>query len=229
GYELEFAVRDSGIGIPADRIGKLFHRFSQVDASTARQHGGTGLGLAISHRLAALHGGRMWVESESGRGSCFRFTLTARTASAAPAPTASADGIELLDATFAARHPARILIAEDNPVNQKVLDRMLQKLGYTTEIAGNGREALAALHARPFDLVFMDVEMPELDGPAATRLIRAELPPARQPVVVAVTAHALSGSRESLLAAGMDAYISKPLRLADLTSTLARLPELRKK
>jgi CheY-like chemotaxis protein len=121
-----------------------------------------------------------------------------------------------------------VLIAEDNPVNQKVLMRMLQKLGYTAQAVGNGREVLAALRRETFDVVFMDVEMPDLDGPGATRALRSELPPARQPVVVAVTAHALAGNRELLLGAGMDAYLTKPIRLGELTALLKQLEELRR-
>ncbi|HEY1111187.1 MAG TPA: ATP-binding protein, partial [Opitutaceae bacterium] len=228
-YELEVAVRDTGIGIPAERISKLFHRFSQVDVSTTRRYGGTGLGLAISHRLAALHGGRMWVESEPGKGSCFRFTIAARTAGSAPAPAAASNQTEKFDADFAQRHPARILIAEDNPVNQKVLGRMLQKLGYAPEIVGDGRAAFAAVQARPFDLVFMDIEMPVLDGASAALLIRKEVAAERQPVILAVTAHAMAGSREEFLKSGMDGYLAKPIRLPDLTAELARSTQLRRK
>ncbi len=224
-YELEIAVRDTGIGIPAERIGKLFHRFSQVDISTTRRYGGTGLGLAISHRLAALHGGRMWVESEPGKGSCFRFTLTARTAGAAPAPPTARDPAEQFDPGFAGRHPARILVADDNPVNQKVLSRMLQKLGYAPEVVSNGQEAFGAVQARPFDLVFMDIEMPVLDGPGAAALIRKEIASDRQPMIVAVTAHAMAGSREAFLQAGMDDYLAKPIRLPELIAALARSTE----
>ncbi len=230
--ELAFRVRDTGIGIPADRLGRLFQNFAQVDASTTRRYGGTGLGLAISKRLAELHGGKMWVESEPGRGSIFHFTIIVRPAAESvpatrpsnpPFPTAS-----LFDPQFATRHPARILIAEDNPVNQKVLGRMLEKLGYTPEFANDGLAALATLHRAPFDLVLMDIEMPQMDGPTATRALRTELPPGLQPVVVAVTAHALAGARENFLAAGMDEILTKPIHLAELTAVLARLPALRR-
>ncbi len=225
--ELTFSVRDTGIGIPADRVSRLFQEFSQVDASTTRRYGGTGLGLVISQRLAALHGGRMWVESEPGRGSCFSFTIVA-----APCAVPAGTSVPFVartefDAEFARKHPARILVAEDNPVNQKVLVRTLQKLGYAPEVAADGLAALETLRRAPFDLVLMDVEMPELDGPAATRALRAELPPAHQPVVVAVTAHALVGDREQYLRAGMDGYLTKPIRLDELTGILARLAEFR--
>ncbi len=132
------------------------------------------------------------------------------------------------DAHFAARHPARILVAEDNPVNQKVLGRMLEKLGYTPEFAADGRAALATLHRTEFDVVLMDIEMPEMDGPTATRNLRNEFPAARQPIIIAVTAHAIAGSRETYLSMGMDEILTKPIRLPDLTALLARLGELRR-
>jgi signal transduction histidine kinase/ActR/RegA family two-component response regulator len=230
--ELAFRVRDTGIGIPADRINRLFQKFSQVDASTTRRYGGTGLGLVIGKRLAELHGGNMWVESEPGRGSVFHFTIIAHPAHEPALPTRTSNPpmlpASLFDAHFAARHPARILVAEDNPVNQKVIGRMLEKLGYTPAFANDGRAALSALHAAPFDLVLMDIEMPDMDGPAATRALRVELPAARQPIVAAVTAHAITGSRETFLATGMDAILTKPIRLPELTALLARLPELRR-
>jgi len=223
--ELTFSVRDTGIGIPADRLDRLFRQFSQVDASTTRRYGGTGLGLVISKRLAELHGGRMWVESRPGEGSCFSFTIMAPISEIiAPAPAACRQSE--FDPSFASRHPVRILIAEDNPINQKVALRTLEKLGYSPEVAADGIKALAALRRHPFDLVLMDVEMPEMDGPTATRAIRAEFPKADQPVIAAITAHALVGDREHYLNSGMDHYLTKPIRLADLTALLARVPAL---
>lgn len=222
--EIEFRVRDTGIGIPLDRRDRLFQRFSQVDASTSRHFGGTGLGLAISKRLAELHGGGIGVESEPGRGSTFYFTIAAAVvAVSAPAR----DAVVGFDEGFAVQHPARILIAEDNLINQKVMVRTLQKFGYAPEVAGDGLAAVAALRRQPFDVVLMDVEMPQMDGPTATRALRAELPAHRQPVVIAVTAHALAGDREQFLAAGMDGYLTKPIRLADLTDILRRRASLR--
>jgi signal transduction histidine kinase/CheY-like chemotaxis protein len=229
--ELHFTVRDTGIGIPSDRIDRLFLTFSQIDVSTSRRFGGTGLGLAISRRLAELHGGRMWVESNPGAGSRFHFTIVARTMpsdSVPPFERAAPSDQAGLKPEFAVMHPAHILVAEDNATNQKVILRTLQKLGYTPVLARHGREALEAFRTTDFDVVLMDVEMPVLDGPAATRMLRAELPSARQPVVVALTAHAGPGTRESLLAAGMDAYLAKPLRLMELTAVLANYRELRR-
>ena len=218
--ELIFSVQDTGIGIPADRLDRLFQQFSQVDISTTRRYGGTGLGLAISKRLAELHGGHMWVQSEPGAGSRFFFSIRAQPASAPEAPAPSAD-LGAFDPTFAQRHPVEILVAEDNPVNQKVARRLLEKLGYTPEIVANGLEALVALRRRPFDVVLMDVEMPEMDGATATRALRAELPSASQPAVIAVSAHALDSDRTQSMECGLDHYITKPVRLDQLTSALA--------
>lgn len=230
--ELAFRVRDTGIGIPPDRLNRLFQSFAQADASTTRRYGGTGLGLVISRRLAELHGGRMWVESEPGRGSIFHFTIVVRpaqeivsTSRSSNPPVAAASEF---DSQFAARHPARILVAEDNPVNQKVLGRMLEKLGYKPTFAADGLLALKALHAATYDLVLMDVEMPNMDGLATTRALRLDLPVELQPVVVAVTAHAVAGTSESFLEAGMDEILTKPIRLPELTGILRRVPTLRR-
>ncbi len=222
-HELHFAVRDTGIGIPADRIDQLFQLYAQADISTTRHFGGTGLGLAISKRLVELMGGRMWVESSEGHGSTFHFTLTVP---AAPAliPVASRPQ---LDAGFALKHPARVLVADDNPVNRKVAMRLLQHLGYTPEAALDGEGALAHVQKNSCDLILMDDEMPGLSGPAATAEIRRLVPAAQQPVITALTAHALVGDRERFIQAGMDEYLSKPLRIEDLTALLTRVPELR--
>jgi signal transduction histidine kinase/ActR/RegA family two-component response regulator len=227
--ELTFRVSDTGIGIPAARLPHLFQRFEQADSSTTRTFGGSGLGLVISRHLAELQGGKLWAESTPGVGSVFHFTILTRPAAARlPTPPPPAFATSEFDPQFASRHPARILVAEDNPVNQKVLGRMLEKLGYLPAYAADGLAALAALRATPFDLVLMDIEMPGMDGPAATRALRAEFPAARQPGVIAVTAHALADSRETFLSSGMDEILTKPIRLPELTALLARLPELRR-
>jgi PAS domain S-box-containing protein len=356
--ELHFAVRDTGIGIPASAMGRLFHSFSQVDASTTRKFGGTGLGLAISQRLAELMGGRMWVESEEGRGSTFHFTIHTEVASSKPLPYLSGvrthltgkrvlivddnstnrrilatlsqnwglaprtadsgpaalqlvdsgetfdvaiidmqmpgmDGVmlgremhkrnsseklpmvllssvgmhnEIPENLFTVRltKPAkasqifdaiagifpweegapkssrphdptvvaqaavptrseRILLAEDNIVNQKVALHMLARLGYRADVAANGVEALAAVHRQHYDVVLMDVQMPEMDGLESTKRMVKELPSRKdRPWIIALTANAMQGDRELCLHAGMDDYISKPLRLTELSSALER-------
>ncbi len=352
-YTLHFAVRDTGLGIPADRQDRLFRSFSQVDISTTRRYGGTGLGLAISKRLCEMMGGTIWVESEGvpGRGSTFHFTLQAPLAPAAPRvysrqqpllegrrvlivddnatnrrilraqtqawgmlprDTASpqealewirrgdpfdvalldmqmpdmdglmlaqeirrfhdaqalplimltslgrresgAEAVDLaayltkpvkpsqlhdalvevfgkarearsreavlqLDAQMGERLPLRILVAEDNVVNQKLALQVLKKLGYRADIAANGLEVLEALNRQPYDVVLMDVQMPEMDGLEATRRLRAMSLPVR---VIAMTANAMQGDREMCLAAGMDDYVSKPIRIEELVNALSK-------
>jgi PAS domain S-box-containing protein len=348
--EITVAVRDTGIGIPADRRDRLFQPFSQVDSSTTRKFGGSGLGLAISRRLAEAMGGRMWVESEPGRGSVFSFTFLAREDSAAvpasnpPGPavlagrtvlivddnaavrdwlagqltawgariTACSSGAAALDvlkagtsfdavildrqmpdfdglqlaqevrglpgrsglpllllaalsgggspegfaavvskplksaALFAALAPIlgratapvasrqartavveappstlRLLLVEDNPVNQRVATMLLAKLGYQVELAQNGAEAVAALAREPFEVILMDMEMPVMDGCEATRRIR-ETGSATRPWIVALTANAMNSDRLRAFAAGMNDFVAKPIRVADLQSALQR-------
>ncbi|NNJ10390.1 PAS domain-containing protein [Chloroflexales bacterium ZM16-3] len=212
-------VTDTGIGIPPDRINRLFKPFSQIDASTTRQFGGTGLGLAISQRLSELMGGTITVRSRVGIGSTFRVMFRSATTDhlpqawparvAEPAPTPPSRTL-------------RVLVAEDHMVNQQVALRMLEKMGYQADLAENGLEVLDALRRRDYDVVLMDVQMPHLDGMDATRRLRQTLPDDRQPYIIAVTANAMSGDREQCLAAGMDDYISKPVRRADLETALRR-------
>jgi signal transduction histidine kinase/DNA-binding response OmpR family regulator/HAMP domain-containing protein len=358
-YELTFSVRDTGIGIPPDRVGRLFESFSQVDASTARRYGGTGLGLAISKRLTELMGGTISVDSRLGHGSEFRFTMRAVSAEAAVLPrrelreaqptvegkrvlvvddndtnrrildaylrtwgmtvrmTGSPrealawiqagesfdlgildmhmpelDGVAVarairehppaaamplllftslgrrevgaeavrfaahltkpikpsqvfdavvaalagqptrvdrrtaasveLDPEMADRHPLRILVAEDNVVNQKLALRLLEQMGYRADVAANGLEAVAAIERQPYDLVLMDVQMPEMDGFEASREITRRWPAEARPRIVAMTANAMQGDRELCLAAGMDDYVSKPIRVDELVAALER-------
>ncbi len=359
--EIKLAVRDTGIGIPADRAHKLFEEFSQLDSSTTRKYGGTGLGLAVSKRLAELMGGTMWVESEEGEGATFHFTITADAAdvpsrrAAAGIPTeltgksilvvddnainrrildlqtdawglhcqsfpsaadalASVDsgehydlaildmhmpgmdglelanrlraarpdlplvlytslgGAEASDPVFAGvlakpvkqsqlfdmlvsvltdvdettsasspgqdadgstiklgeRHPLRILLAEDNTVNQQIAILVLESMGYRADVASNGLEAVESVRSLPYDLVLMDVQMPEMDGLEATRRIRADhASPDGTPGtvrIVAMTANAMEGDREACLAAGMDDYLAKPIRPEELAAALEAAP-----
>lgn len=323
---IQFSVRDTGIGIPQDRMDRLFQSFSQIDTSMTRKYGGTGLGLAISKRLVELMGGDIWVESVDGKGSAFFFTINAKEApsisrselkgrkilvimdvgklrnfvidsleswsmqphvavpNAADAITSErfdmaildmqmdgSDGLakelydskaipivalgmpgkdknlfaatvsrpilasKLCDALLAAvrkanigthmpaadadRQPLRILLAEDNIVNQKVGLRMLERLGYHADVATNGIEVLEALGRQPYDVVLMDIQMPEMDGLEAARRIRM-LPDGNDIHIIAITAHALKGDRETCFKAGMNGYISKPVRIEDLQDAL---------
>lgn len=353
-WEIQFAVKDTGIGIPPERVNRLFQPFSQVDASTTRQYGGTGLGLVICKRLSEMMGGRVWVESTPGKGSTFYFTIVARASESVSLveskdaffgkrllivddnatnrqiltlqsqswgmlPSAACSGAEALqwlqagaefdiaildmqmpemdgltlaaeiqklpkgknlplvmfssigkpeidadleqlfagflnkpiklsqlynilygilgekaltvqsiaqppveiDSQMGVKHPLRILLVEDNAVNQKVALRILERLGYRADIAGNGIEAIEALRRQPYDLVLMDVQMPEMDGLEATRRICQEWPSER-PRIVAMTANAMLDDRNICLQAGMDDYISKPIRVAELIQTLEK-------
>jgi len=174
----------------------------------------------ISQRLAEHLGGRMWAESEAGRGSAFFFTIRCRPTAEVPARPAETG--DLAAPCLAERLPLRILLAEDNSVNQKVGLLMLERLGYLTDVAGNGREVLEALHRQPYDLILMDVQMPEVDGLEATRRIRSEFPPHQQPRIVALTANVLREQREACLRAGMDDFVQKPVAFGDLRAALAR-------
>ncbi|MCS6791590.1 MAG: PAS domain S-box protein [Oscillatoriaceae bacterium SKYG93] len=354
-WEIQFAVKDTGIGIPPEKLDRLFQPFSQVDAYTTRQYGGTGLGLVICKRLSEMMGGRIWVESTPGKGSTFYFTIIARAGESASLveskdalfgkrllivddnatnrqiltlqtqswgmlPSAASSGAEALqwlqagtefdvaildmqmpemdgltlaaeiqklpkgknlplvmfssigkpeinadleqsfaaflnkpiklsqlynvlykilgekaiavqtvaqlpaeiDSQMGVKHPLRILLVEDNAINQKVALRILERLGYRADIAGNGIEAIEALRRQPYDIVLMDVQMPEMDGLEATRRICQEWPSEKRPRIVAMTANAMLEARNICLQAGMDDYISKPIRIAELIQTLEK-------
>jgi signal transduction histidine kinase/ActR/RegA family two-component response regulator len=217
GGQLAFAVQDTGIGLSAEGLARLFQPYAQAEGSTAREYGGTGLGLVISKTLVELMGGSLSAESAGpGQGSLFRFDIRAPVCDAA---AVEAPEVARPDPSLAARHPLRVLLAEDNAVNQKLALRLLQQMGYSAEVAGNGQEALAAVQRQPFDLLLMDVQMPELDGMAATRRILERCGAAR-PRIVAMTANAMQGDREACLAAGMDDYITKPVRVDALMRIL---------
>jgi PAS domain S-box-containing protein len=223
--QLHVVVRDTGIGIAPDRIDRLFQSFSQADVSISRRYGGTGLGLAISKRLSEAMGGTMWVESDGvpGRGSTFHVTLRTTEAEVSAPEVETPSTAESLDPELASRHPLRILLAEDNAVNQKLALRLFALMGYDPDIAANGLEAVAAIQRQGYDVVFMDVQMPEMDGLEATRNIRSLLPD-DGPRIVAMTANAMEGDREACLAAGMDDYVGKPIRPHELVDAIERTP-----
>jgi CheY-like chemotaxis protein/anti-sigma regulatory factor (Ser/Thr protein kinase) len=221
GILLRFAVQDTGVGIPADRIHRLFNPFSQVDASTTRLYGGTGLGLSIVRRLATAMGGEAGVESREGVGSTFWFTVRAAV-SLAPAIAAPEQPMRIDDAADPAQTPAiRILLAEDNPVNEKVACRTLERLGYQVGIARHGAEAVAAWETGGYDLILMDCQMPVLDGYEATREIRRREAAGSHIPIVALTAHAMKDDDRKCRAAGMDDYLTKPIDRARMQDCLA--------
>lgn len=227
GSEVHISVKDTGIGIAVDKISRLFLSFSQVDASTTRRYGGTGLGLAISKRLVEQMGGMIQVESEIGRGSTFTVVIPAITSGDIdePEPGRAADctvGYLRPKSAYARQpQPLSILLAEDNIVNQKVTLQMLSRLGYQADVAGNGKKALEWMERKKYDVVLMDILMPEMDGLEATRMIRQLWPDG--PKIIAMTASVLTGERDQCFEAGMDGFISKPARLEELKDALDRV------
>ncbi|NTV30082.1 MAG: response regulator, partial [Candidatus Omnitrophica bacterium] len=211
--DLLFSVKDTGIGIPKDKQDRIFEVFAQADEKTSRRYGGTGLGLAISKKLSEMMGGRLWVESEEGKGSTFfaliRFPISGNVLRA-QAVSADANGAAGENADSIGR--IRILMAEDNLVNQKIAVRMLEKRGWEVVAVNNGREAVEAAGKTRFDIILMDDQMPEMSGVEATTIIRTEEKQTGLHVpIIAMTANAMAGDREKYLAVGMDAYVSKPI------------------
>ncbi len=214
--QLAVDVTDSGIGIAPEQREAIFSAFVQADSSIARKHGGTGLGLAICSRLVEMMGGSIRIASEVGRGSTFSFTVVLKTAAAgslAPKPATP---------TLAPGSPLSVLVAEDNRVNQRLIARLLERGGHRITMTSNGREVVARYSEERFDLILMDVQMPEVDGLQATAQIRAlEAATGRHIPIIALTAHAMIGDREKFLAAGLDAYLPKPIDPSALQAAVA--------
>jgi signal transduction histidine kinase/ActR/RegA family two-component response regulator/HPt (histidine-containing phosphotransfer) domain-containing protein len=228
---LQFSVRDTGIGIPPEKHEAIFRPFEQADGSNNRRYGGTGLGLSISSRLVQMMGGQMWVESVVGGGSTFRFTARFGLDNS---PLASDPGTVVGPEEGTSDVPAahawglRILLAEDNLVNQTLTARLLEKRGHEVTIVGDGQGAVTALQQQVFDVVLMDVQMPVLDGMEATRLIRSQgAEQARRTPIIALTAHALSGACEQCLEAGMDGFVTKPVSAEELYQAIDAVLERR--
>jgi signal transduction histidine kinase len=219
--ELTIGVRDTGIGIAPEALPKLFERFVQADNSTARRYGGTGLGLAISAEIVGLMGGRIHVQSEPGVGSSFEVVL--------PLPAGDPEKLTQFENTTVDSAPdklasgLRVLVAEDNEVNQLLIQALLQDMGHRCDIVTNGRDAVQQVQAAPYDLVLMDIQMPEMDGEAATRAIRNLPGSAAHVPVIALTANAMLEDREAYLRSGMDDYVLKPVNPKQLQSAIARV------
>lgn len=217
---LEFTVRDTGIGLSADDLERLFQPFTQADVSMSRRFGGTGLGLSIAESLVRLMGGTISVESELGKGSIFRFTVRL------PLANELLPDLEAPAAILpAACLPLRILLVEDNPANQKLASYILQDRGHQVAVAGDGREAICLAGQDRYDVILMDVQMPGMNGLEAAASIREKQQPGNHVPIIAMTAHAMEGDRQRCLAAGMDGYLSKPVNAHEmirLVESLAR-------
>jgi CheY-like chemotaxis protein len=219
-FLVEIAVKDSGTGIPADKLLSIFDKYTQADGTVSRKFGGTGLGLAITGSLVELHGGEVQVESELGRGSTFTVTLKCEAGAASGVPRKTSPAATVPATPVLSGSTARILVVEDNHVNQKVVTAVLRKRGFCIELANDGQEALNKLEqSAAFDLILMDVQMPVLDGLEATRMIRKDSRWDALPII-AMTAHAMNGDKERCLEAGMNGYISKPVHPSLLLSTV---------
>jgi signal transduction histidine kinase/AmiR/NasT family two-component response regulator len=222
-HMIEVIVRDTGAGMDADTLARLFKPFAQADESIQRSHGGTGLGLSITRRLAELMGGTASVTSELGRGSTFRFSFRAspakpRVGAPSMATSGPADIRDMLK-----QSNLRVLLVDDHPINRQVAALFLRPFNMRIVEAVNGAEAIAALERETFDIVLLDMHMPVMDGPAAIAKIRASGQPWANTPVIALTADAMSGDRERYLAMGMDGYLSKPLAERELLSEISRV------
>jgi PAS domain S-box-containing protein len=232
-YQINFKISDTGIGIPSSRMDRLFKPFSQVDSSTSRRYGGTGLGLVICQRLVTMMNGKIWLSSHGelggnypedfqcehrqDLGSCFYFTVIL---SAYLEDKKSPEKFRNSIPNLAKEMPLKILLAEDNQINQKVAKLTLGKLGYEIDIVDNGLEVLKAMKQNHYDLILMDIEMPEMDGLTTTKIIRQEIPVDQQPRIVALTASATMSDRQRFLEGKMDDYISKPIDIERLIAVL---------
>jgi len=235
--ELLFSVKDTGIGIPKDKFDLIFRAFTQVDSSCTRKYGGTGLGLAICKRLVEAMGGHIWFDSIVGEGTTFFFTLKAT--------TKKSENINKLKRTFSNldnsfekksllddkdNESLQILVAEDNSINQIIIKKLLVKLGHKVTIVGDGINAVKEVQIRNYDLVFMDLQMPNMGGIEATKRITLfDWSIRNRPVVVALTASALEEDKKTCMAAGMDYYLLKPLSIKDIQQVCKHVQQKEKK
>jgi PAS domain S-box-containing protein len=219
-HRILFSVKDTGVGIPPDAMNTIFEPFTQVEHILSLKRDGVGLGLAISKKLVELMGGEIWAESDPAWGTIFNFTIQAEITQAKRRDLGEMRGA-MLSQDLSKLRPMSILVAEDNLSNQRVLVEMLKRMGYRPDAVSNGKEVLQALKLRPYDLILMDVKMPEMDGITTTKVIR-KLRPGDGPKIIAITAYALEGDRELCLEAGMDGYIAKPVMASELAEALIK-------
>lgn len=221
GFEIHFAVKDTGIGIPLEKQQGVFGAFNQADTSTTREFGGTGLGLAICACLVELMGGRIWIESEPGAGSTFHFTVQTQAAMEARARLSAPEQVGLPSQdTWRA---LQILLVDDQPVNQLLAKTLLTKWGHEVVTANNGQEAVDLAMSRTWDMVLMDMQMPVMGGLEATQLIRTKEAPGQRIPIIAMTANAMESDRLACLAAGMDGHLTKPFNSATLQAVVERV------
>ncbi|KQY93014.1 histidine kinase [Paenibacillus sp. Root52] len=224
---LEFAVKDTGIGISADKVDRLFQPFSQLDTSMTRKYGGTGLGLAICRTLVEMMGGHIYLDTSEKLGATFVFTIQAQRYVETEFIVGGGD--EQLSDVKNYEHQPRVLIVDDHPINQKLMSIMLSKLGFVSDMAEDGQKALDMVLEHPkYDYIFMDLQMPVMDGLECTKVIRERLPQTEQPVILAMTANVMDGIQQRCSAAGMDDYISKPVKMGSVKQKLSRFQEQRK-
>ena len=221
--ELKFIISDTGIGIGSENMGLLFKSFSQVDGSYTKKNGGTGLGLAISKQLVEMMGGKIWVESQKDKGTNFYFTLKFKIGNQVIGKVRELPHIPK------SLNPLNVLLVEDDAINQKVTKKMLEKKGHIVETASNGKEAVMQFQPNKYDIVLMDIQMPEMDGIEATRRIKEMDDPNNPTPIIVLTAYALRGDREKLLALGMDEYVSKPIDMSELFHSIERITTIKKK
>jgi signal transduction histidine kinase/ActR/RegA family two-component response regulator len=216
GHELQIAVRDTGIGIPPDKQRGVFDAFSQADTSTTRRFGGTGLGLTICARLVNLMGGRIWLESEEGRGSTFHFTILVQSADPAQVTSALPSALGKPPSS----RVLQVLLVEDHPINQILATTLLKKWGHQVVLAKNGQEAVDLFGSQVWDVILMDMQMPVMGGLEATRLIRAAESGGKRTPIIAMTANAMDSDRQACLQAGMDDHLAKPFNAVGLQAML---------
>jgi CheY-like chemotaxis protein len=221
--QIHITVTDTGIGIPVEQQKTIFDPFAQADNSVTRRFGGTGLGLSITRQLTELMGGRVWLESTPGIGSIFHVSLPLTVDSSRPAAAPAA--VVKAEVGESGKHALRILVVEDHPVNQKLASRLLEKEGHHVDLACNGQEGVDFSAAHAYDVILMDMQMPVMDGLEATRVIRRREEAQGLPhlPIIAMTANAMESDRQACLDAGMDEFVAKPIRVAELNEKLGQI------